>query len=86
MGSHIFDFPLRTGTWRDIARPIVQRVLQETQGQDEKVVKKALYDAYPFGERKFRPYQIWLAEIKAGKLVYRRKERWEQSMLLKDRD
>lgn len=51
-------------TWRDTARPIITKVLQETNGQDEKVIKKALYNAYPFGERRYHPYKVWLDEIR----------------------
>jgi hypothetical protein len=51
-------------TWRDSATPIIARVLKETKGQDEKAIKKALFDAYPFGARQYHPYKIWLDEIK----------------------
>lgn len=51
-------------SWRDYARPIITQVLKETKGQDEKAIRKALKEAYPFGERKYHPYKIWLDEIK----------------------
>lgn len=51
-------------TWRDGARPIIAEVLEKTKGCDESIIKKALYDAYPFGERQYHPYKIWLDEIK----------------------
>jgi hypothetical protein len=51
-------------TWRDRARPLIAKVLRETEGQDEKVIKKALRDAYPWGQRAMHPYQIWLDEIR----------------------
>lgn len=51
-------------TWRDSARPIIVNVLKENQGKPEKEIKKALYEAYPFGERNYHPYKIWLDEIK----------------------
>jgi len=50
--------------WRAIAKPIIYRVLKETKDKEEKEIKKALRDAYPFGERKYHPYKIWLDEIK----------------------
>jgi len=31
---------------------------------DEKKIREALWDAYPFGERKYWPYKVWLDEIK----------------------
>jgi len=45
-----------TGTWRDRARPIIQRVLKNTAGQPENVIRAALRDAYPFGPREYYPY------------------------------
>jgi hypothetical protein len=62
-------------TWRDIARPIIQQVLKDNLGKDEKEIKKALFDAYPFGERAMHPYKIWLDEIKrqTGKKIKKEK-------------
>lgn len=51
-------------TWRDRARPIIIRVLEENKDKDEKEIRKALRDAYPFGERAMHPYKIWCDEIK----------------------
>ena len=49
--------------WRNIAAPIIAEVLkrfpQRGKEQDE-----ALKAAYPFGERKYHPYKIWLDEIR----------------------
>lgn len=52
-------------SWREIARPIIAKVLSATKGLQEKEIKKALFDAYPFGPREYHPYKIWLSEIKA---------------------
>lgn len=30
----------------------------------EKEVRKILRDAYPFGQRKMHPYEMWLKEVK----------------------
>jgi hypothetical protein len=54
----------REKTWRDLARPIIREVLAETQGLSEKEIKAAIKDAYPFGERAYHPYKIWLDEVK----------------------
>lgn len=51
-------------TWRDVARPIIYQVLQQTKGKTEKEIKAALKLAYPFGQRAMHPYKIWLDEIK----------------------
>jgi hypothetical protein len=50
-------------SWRDSARPIIARVLSETAGKPEAEIRKALFDAYPYGPRKYHPYKIWLHEI-----------------------
>lgn len=48
--------------WRDACRPIIARVLtaHPEGGAD---LRQALRDAYPFGERRNHPYQIWRDEI-----------------------
>lgn len=61
-------------TWRDWAAAIITEVLKSTAGQTEKGIKKALKDAYPFGERSNHPYKIWCDELKrqrSGKLERR---------------
>lgn len=51
-------------TWREQIRPIVANVIEENEGQPEKVIRKALTDAYPYGLRQNYPYQVWLDEIR----------------------
>ena len=51
-------------SWRSKAAPIIERVLKETSGRDEKEIRAALSSAYPFGQRANHPYKIWLDEIK----------------------
>ena len=55
---------MKQHTWRDIAKPIIAEVLAENKGKDEDTIRKALREAYPYGERKYHPYKIWLSEIK----------------------
>ena len=43
-------------SWRDIAAPIIADVLWKVGRQDMKALRKALRDAYPFGQRKMHPY------------------------------
>ena len=50
-------------SWREVAAPIIARVLSETAGQDEKTIRRALRDAYPFGERSMHPYKVWCDEV-----------------------
>lgn len=61
--QRVIGVALRRDTWRSVARPIIARVLFETQGQDERAIRRALREAYPFGERRFWPYKCWLDEI-----------------------
>jgi len=49
-------------SWRDVARPIIAKVLAEHEGKTS--LKQALYEAYPFGQREHFPYKVWLDEIK----------------------
>jgi hypothetical protein len=60
-------------TWRDIAAPIIADVLRETKGKEEKEIKKALFEAYPFNERQYHPYKIWLDEIKRQRALKNRR-------------
>jgi hypothetical protein len=53
----------RHKTWREISTPIVFKTLEATKGKSEKEIRKALSDAYPFGERAMYPYKVWLDEI-----------------------
>jgi hypothetical protein len=50
--------------WRSIAAPIIRKVILETKGKTEKEIRKALIEAYPFGERAMHPYKIWCDEIR----------------------
>jgi len=49
--------------WRNHAAPIIARVIAENAGKDENAIKLALREAYPFGQRKYHPYKVWLDEI-----------------------
>lgn len=51
-------------TWRQIAAPIIQQVLMNTEGLPEDVVRRELREAYPFGQRENWPYKVWLDEIR----------------------
>lgn len=50
--------------WREIARPIIADTISKIGLDNDKKLKKALREAYPFGERANHPYKIWLDEIK----------------------
>ncbi len=52
------------GSWRDIAAPIITDVITKTGREDLQALKRALFDAYPFGERRYLPYKVWCDEIR----------------------
>lgn len=52
-------------SWRDIARPIIARVIAEVGRDDPQKLRQAIRNAYPFGERKHWPYKAWLNEVRA---------------------
>ena len=49
-------------TWRDIAKPIISSVLAANAGADDKTIRRALREAYPWGERAMHPYKVWCDE------------------------
>jgi len=56
---------MKESRWRLAARKAIQKAIAENAGKSEKEVRKAISDAYPFGERARYPYKIWLDEVKA---------------------
>ena len=51
-------------TWRAIAAPIIQSTIHYVgRTAPTKVIRKALREAYPFGQRKCWPYKVWCDEI-----------------------
>lgn len=62
-------------TWREHCAPIISAVLAATKGQTEKEIKKALREAYPYGERAMHPYKIWCDEIKIQRGLKKRKKK-----------
>lgn len=51
-------------SWRERAQKVVEKVIARVGLDDAKALRKALREAYPFGERKYYPYDVWLDEIK----------------------
>ncbi|WFP48537.1 hypothetical protein PL263_10470 [Methylomonas sp. EFPC3] len=51
-------------TWRQTVAPIIADVIRAVGTDDPTKLRKALADAYPFGERKYHPYKVWRDEIK----------------------
>lgn len=50
--------------WRARAAPIIAKVIKEVGYDDLGRLKRAMFDAYPFGERKYHPYKIWCDEVR----------------------
>lgn len=50
-------------TRRDAVRPIIARVIAEHGTGDMPLLREKLREAFPWGERKYHPYKIWLDEI-----------------------
>ncbi len=69
-------------TWRDAARPIIYRVLQANADKTEKEKRAALREAYPFGERAYHPYKIWLNEIQVQ--LFKRKHGKKNNVVPKE--
>lgn len=53
-----------SGNRRDAAARIIAGVIARVGRADEKRLRQALRDAYPWGERRYWPYKVWLSEIK----------------------
>lgn len=51
-------------SWRDMAAPKIAAVIKDTGYSDLKALRKALFDAYPWGPRKMHPYKIWCDEVR----------------------
>lgn len=51
-------------TWREYAAPIIADVIERVGREDVKALRRALREAYPFGERSFWPYKVWCDEIR----------------------
>jgi len=50
-------------TFRDLAAPIVARVIAEVGTEDKGALRRALNAAYPFQDRRYWAYKAWLDEI-----------------------
>jgi hypothetical protein len=66
-----------TRTWRSYATPLIRQVLKDNAGKTDKEIRKALREAYPWGERAMHPYKIWCDEIKVqlGKKLFGKKKK-----------
>lgn len=56
-------------SWRLAAQEAIAKALKEADEQklDDEATWKHVSKAYPFGQRRYHPYKIWLSEIKQAK-------------------
>ncbi len=64
----------RGKTWRDGCKEIIYNTLKDNEGKTEREIRKALREAYPFGERQYHPYKVWCDEIKIQRGLKRTKQ------------
>lgn len=63
MSAYAYGLDARAGHWRRTSAEIIAGVLKANEGRPEAEIRKAISEAYPFGQRKYHPYKIWLSEI-----------------------
>jgi hypothetical protein len=42
---------------------VIRETIERVGCEDEKALRKAISEAYPFGQRKHWPYKVWLSEV-----------------------
>ena len=50
-------------TWRDLARARIAEVIAANPAAGGEKLGELLREAYPFGERRWHPYKVWLTEV-----------------------
>ena len=50
--------------WNVKSREVINTIIAEVGVEDEDALRKAILDAYPFGERRHHPYKVFLEEVK----------------------
>lgn len=50
--------------WRERAAQVIYKIIKDNPGITIKELRKKISKAYPFGERKYHPYKIWLDEVR----------------------
>ncbi|MFO1046018.1 MAG: hypothetical protein U0941_29930 [Planctomycetaceae bacterium] len=72
---------MRRDTWRDVARPIIAETIERIGRNDQRKLRAALRDAYPFGQRRWFPYKVWCDEVRAQLGIKQKKKLAEQRRL-----
>jgi len=50
--------------WRDSIAPMVAEVIARVGKYNDKELRKALREAYPYGQRTMWPYKVWCSEVR----------------------
>lgn len=69
-------------SWEAESMQIIRNVLKDNEHSTESELKRALKDAYPFGERKHWPYKIWCNCVKRALAGRRLSETKPENSLL----
>jgi len=54
----------RTGGWGEYAAEVIAAVMAEHRGAPEAEMRTHLSAAYPFGQRRYYPYECWLRQVR----------------------
>lgn len=65
--------------WRQRACEVIGRVIARVGTSDIKQLRRALQAAYPFGERAYTPYKMWLKEVNARLAPLGSRQRFAQA-------
>ncbi|MDB9513903.1 hypothetical protein PN499_22135 [Kamptonema animale CS-326] len=52
---------MKVSQWRISAQIVIKKAIDNCPSRDKAEIRKAIDSAYPFGERKYHPYKIWLS-------------------------
>jgi hypothetical protein len=50
--------------WRNVSNRVITQVVSANPNLSEVELRKKISDAYPFHERAYHPYKIWLSAVK----------------------
>lgn len=52
-------------TYRAVARRRIQNIMRTVPAGDQKALRQAIRNGYPFAQRTGWAYRVWLSEVKA---------------------
>ena len=50
--------------WREESAKVIYKIIKDNPSISIKELRRKISKAYPFGERKYHPYKIWLDEVR----------------------